>query len=606
MRVKRPTYEELERMVEKLKKESHVRTQTEKTMRESEKLYRFLTENTSDVITRHLPDSTYLYISPACRTLFGYTPEKLLGTKAFALIHPEDVERVITIFQEVFKTGELRREQYRHLKKDGQYIWVETVGKVIKNELTGNIEDIICVVRDITERKRIEKVLKASEEKYRTLAENSTDAILMADKERKIVSCNQAVYKLFGYDKDEVDGKSAKIFHPSDESFNAYGELVYPIVNKTGFFRTEWNFMRKDGTVLPVELGTSAIKSSDGSITGFVVVIRDITEHKQAEEESKKYQTLFETSNDAIMMLDHDGKFFDGNKSAFELFGFSSKEDFINTHPSNFSPPTQPDGKDSFSASLEHIKTAIAKGIDFFAWVHKKADGTLFPAEVKLSRLPLGEGVVLQALVRDITERKQAEETLRESEERYRSLAFSVDLMYLVDRDCRYLFMNEGHRLRFGIPLEEIIGRRYDDSHSEEDSKEFAKKVKEVLETGKPIQHEHKSKRDERYFLRTFSPVKDLDERITAVTVVSKDITERKQAEEEREKLIVELRASLEKVKMLSGLLPICASCKKIRDDNGYWNQIDSYIRDHSAVEFSHGICPECMKKLYPDFEIVE
>ena len=85
-----------------------------------------------------------------------------------------------------------------------------------------------------------------------------------------------------------------------------------------------------------------------------------------------------------------------------------------------------------------------------------------------------------------------------------------------------------------------------------------------------------------------------------------RDITERKRAEKEREKLILELSASLEKVKLLRGLLPICASCKKIRDDKGYWNQIESYIRDHSEAEFSHGICPECMKKLYPDFKIVE
>jgi len=76
---------------------------------------------------------------------------------------------------------------------------------------------------------------------------------------------------------------------------------------------------------------------------------------------------------------------------------------------------------------------------------------------------------------------------------------------------------------------------------------------------------------------------------------------ERKLAEEEREKLIRELQEALAKVKTLTGLLPICASCKKIRDDKGYWNQIEVYIRDHSEAEFSHGICPDCMKKLYPD-----
>ena len=77
----------------------------------------------------------------------------------------------------------------------------------------------------------------------------------------------------------------------------------------------------------------------------------------------------------------------------------------------------------------------------------------------------------------------------------------------------------------------------------------------------------------------------------------------RKQAEEEREKLILKLQKALSEVKTLSGFLPICASCKKIRDDKGYWNQIESYIKDHSEAQFSHGICPDCAQKLYPDFK---
>lgn len=75
----------------------------------------------------------------------------------------------------------------------------------------------------------------------------------------------------------------------------------------------------------------------------------------------------------------------------------------------------------------------------------------------------------------------------------------------------------------------------------------------------------------------------------------------RKQAEAEREKLISELQESLAKVKALSGLLPICTSCKKIRDDKGYWNQVESYISEHSDAEFTHGMCPDCMKKFYPE-----
>jgi len=83
---------------------------------------------------------------------------------------------------------------------------------------------------------------------------------------------------------------------------------------------------------------------------------------------------------------------------------------------------------------------------------------------------------------------------------------------------------------------------------------------------------------------------------------IAHDITKRIQAEKEREKLILNLQEALDNIKTLSGLLPICSNCKKIRDDKGYWNQIESYIRDHSEAEFSHGICPECAKKYYPDY----
>jgi C4-dicarboxylate-specific signal transduction histidine kinase len=83
---------------------------------------------------------------------------------------------------------------------------------------------------------------------------------------------------------------------------------------------------------------------------------------------------------------------------------------------------------------------------------------------------------------------------------------------------------------------------------------------------------------------------------------LTREVAERKRVEEEREKVISQLQLVLAHVKKLSGLLPICASCKKIRDDRGYWLQVEEYIHDHSEAQFSHGLCPECAKKLYPEF----
>jgi PAS domain S-box-containing protein len=87
------------------------------------------------------------------------------------------------------------------------------------------------------------------------------------------------------------------------------------------------------------------------------------------------------------------------------------------------------------------------------------------------------------------------------------------------------------------------------------------------------------------------------------ILLVIEDVTERKRIEKKNQKLIIELRKALDEIKILQGIIPICASCKRIRDDSGYWNQLEAYISRYSEAEFTHSICPECVKKLYPDLE---
>ncbi|MFZ0449625.1 MAG: response regulator [Desulfatiglandaceae bacterium] len=108
------------------------------------------------------------------------------------------------------------------------------------------------------------------------------------------------------------------------------------------------------------------------------------------------------------------------------------------------------------------------------------------------------------------------------------------------------------------------------------------------------------------YFDVSIKPVKDEAGNVYSLILESHDITERKQAEQQREKTIVKLQDALAEVKTLRGFFPICSYCKKIRDDKGYWNQIESYIQKHSDAEFSHGICPECAEKYYPDMDLYE
>jgi PAS domain S-box-containing protein len=126
-----------------------------------------------------------------------------------------------------------------------------------------------------------------------------------------------------------------------------------------------------------------------------------------------------------------------------------------------------------------------------------------------------------------------------------------------------------------------------------------------IKQTKKPVTVEHihyDSHGNPKHVEVHAHPILDDEGNVCRIIEYTLDITKRKQIEEERNQLIKNLQDSLAKIKTLSGLLPICASCKKIRDDKGYWNQIETYLRNHSKAEFSHGICPECAKKLYPDY----
>ena len=159
-------------------------------------------------------------------------------------------------------------------------------------ELAGDIAFALHTMEVKEGRKRSDEELKESEEIYRTLVESSTDAILMMDKERKIISCNQAFLDLFGYDKNEIEGRSIRVIHKSDESFHSFRDTTYPVIDRDGFIRVEWDFMRKNGTIFPVETVTSAIKSPDGPIRGYVAIIRDTTDRKKLETQLQQAQKM--------------------------------------------------------------------------------------------------------------------------------------------------------------------------------------------------------------------------------------------------------------------------------------------------------------------------
>ena len=175
----------------------------------------------------------------------------------------------------------------------------------------------------------------------------------------------------------------------------------------------------------------------------------EVMERGRAASEAR-FRAIYESSHDAIMLLNEQG-FFDCNTRTLELFRFASKEAFTAMHPADISPPCQPDGRDSLSAAKAMMQTAYRRGFHRFAWIHRRADGEDFPADVLLTAFAFGEELVLQATVRDLTDEKRAatavresQETARRSEGRYRmlsdisqALSARLDMQGLVRADCR-------------------------------------------------------------------------------------------------------------------------------------------------------------------------
>ena len=211
---------------------------------------------------------------------------------------------------------------------------------------------------------------------------------------------------------------------------------------------------------------------------------------------------------------------------------------------------------------------------------------------------------ITRPLLRHIAERQQTEEALRESEERFRDLFdHTADLIQSIDPNGRFLYVNPAWRQTLGYSEEEVDKMTLRDILAPETVTHCQAAFAEVMH-GKAVDRIETvfvAKDGRRVFVEGNASAKLLDGKPLHTRAIFHDITLRKEAEAEMERLINELQKSLAEVKTLSGLLPICSWCKKIRDDKGYWNQLESYISRHSGVDFSHSICPDCMRKHYSE-----
>ncbi|MDE3089953.1 MAG: PAS domain S-box protein, partial [Chloroflexota bacterium] len=414
---------------------------------------------------------------------------------------------------------------------------------------------IVINSRDITERKRAEEALAANEKRFRALIENSNDAIALVSADGTNLYASPSVNRVLGYSFEELEGRSAfEWIHPDDlrHAANLFAQLLEkPGAHATGQFR----YQQKDGAWRWYEaIATNLL--AEPSVQAIVANYRDITARKQAEqmlkETQEKIQKIFDSSPDAISLMDLNGIIIECNQTAVNMLGYSTKEELLGTSAFNFVVESER------QRAMELLQEVLARGtMHGVEFTMLRRDGSQFAAETAGSVLrdPAGKPTGLVVITTDITERKRAEEALRESEKRYRNLIETAPIGIVVTVAGKVIFCNRKESELFGLasPLE-TQGRPISEFVHKDDLPKlvrFAQSIRrgEVPEqpvSFRGIRADGKEIVVEGFALRGQFGAED------SLLSFHQDITARRRAEEEREELFQEVLRAREQLQALS------------------------------------------------------
>jgi|GEM_PF-149360 len=509
------------------------RKQAEAALKHSEEKYRNILEGIEEGYYETDLHGNLTFFNDAACHISGYSPEESLGMNFRQYTPESDADKVYSIFHEVYKTGiPVKGLSYEIIRKNKTIRYVET-SISLRKDSAGKIIGFQGIVRDITERKLAEEKLRESEENYRNLFNNAKEGILIAQDDR-ISFANPALVKILGYPIDVIRSKPFTSFiHPEDSKKvlerhqrRLRGEEV----------ETDYSFriISGDGTKKWVQIKSQII--SWYGIPSSLSFIEDITAQKKAQKElavsEEKYRSILENMQEGYYEVDLDGNTTFANDAMCRIQGFS-REEIIGMNNRQYTDPET--AKRVYQEFNEVYNTEKPGKTSEHEIIRKDGSKIWIEASIALRKDRSGNKIGFKGIVRDITERKKAEEELRKKHKELETMIEASPIMiYFKDTQNKFIRVNRALLEATGLAREEIEGKSNEEVNPKQ-AAHYLQEDKEIIATGKPkigTYEEIKTRKGRKVLLTDKVPYRDKEGNIIGVIGFSVDITAQKKAQD--------------------------------------------------------------------------
>ncbi|WP_293131252.1 PAS domain S-box protein [Microcoleus sp. bin38.metabat.b11b12b14.051] len=389
---------------------------------DSEKKYRNLVETSQELIWSIDIQGILTFVNSAAKRIYGYEPLEMIGRRFTEFLIPEHKNRQIEILAQLLEKTSIHPQisnspyEIVHIRKDGTTVHLR-VNSIVNQAENGAILGLCGTATDISDRKRSEEALQEATDQLRAVLDAVPGLISWVSSDLRYIGVNQHLATSFKRSPESFVGQEINFL----DKGSTFGQLIRNFFDSSsqqtsqeidveinGFTRNYLIVAQKyhQGTAaVSVGIDITARKGAEAQKTQLIASLQ---------ESELKFRSLYEATSDAVMLLDEQ-QFFDCNPATLAIFGCTNQAQFYGKKPSEFSPQIQPSGQDSCSLAAQKISTAMRTGSCRFDWVHKRLDGSEFPAEVLLNAMEINGRKVIQAVVRDITDRKRDEDRIKAS-----------------------------------------------------------------------------------------------------------------------------------------------------------------------------------------------